>query len=145
MKAFIVFLILVFSYFFIPDISRGLSKFFEYRYAHVISLITGILIFISFNFGQSVSSISKLLERLVSYLTILFLITFFVLWVNAYYWKKVTGAELIIFLGFSTLGFFICILMDRIFTPSIEKVKATVTQKSGTQRDARSDIRYQND
>ena len=141
MKAFIVFLILVFSYFFIPDISRLLSGFFEYRYAHVIYLITGILIFISFNFGQSASSISKLLERLVSYLTILLLITFFVLWANAYYWRKVTGFELIIFLGFSSLGFFICILIDRIFTPSIEKVKATVTQKSGTQRDARSDIR----
>ncbi|MFW1817462.1 type IV secretory system conjugative DNA transfer family protein [Acinetobacter guillouiae] len=70
------------------------------------------------------------------------LIAFFTLWISAYFLEKVTTVELWFFLIFSVVGFFISILFDRIFTPQFEKIRKFCTQKSGTERDLKTDIRH---
>lgn len=138
----LIFIIVCFALFFIvPDVSKALSDFFEHPFARVLPLMVGFFTFITFNLNNQNSNFSKFLTKLSSYLIISFLIIFLVLWGNAYYRGNVNSSELLIFLLLSALGFLFCAVLDRIFVPIVEKIRKFLTQKAGTERDLKTDIR----
>lgn len=138
----LIFIIVCFALFFIvPDVSKALSDFFEHPFARVLPLMGGFFTFITFNLNNQNSNFSKFVTKLSSYLIISFLIIFLVLWGNAYYRGNVNSSELLIFLLLSALGFLFCAVLDRIFVPIVEKVRKFLTQKAGTERDLKTDIR----
>jgi len=124
-----------------PDISEILSGFFEPPFAYVLPLIIGFFTFITFSLNEKKSNFSLFLTKLFSYVTIGLAVIFFILWANAYYVEKVDGSDLLIFLLLMVLGFFIGIGLDRICVPSFERVRKLFTQKAGTERDLKTDIR----
>lgn len=141
MKSLIFIVICFFLFFIVPDIANAISSFFEHPFAHGLSLVIGFCTFITFDLNERKSNFSQLLTKLFSYLTISLLITFFILWANAYYAEKVDTFELLIFLLFSAFGFLVATLLDRIFVPIFEKIRKFLTQTAGTERDLKTDIR----
>lgn len=141
MKSLIVIAICSILFFNLIEISQALSNFFKHSFAHIFSVIIGFFTFITFSFSDQNLNFYKFFTKLFFYLTLGLLIIFFALWVNAYYLEKVRSSELFIFLLFSALGFFIGVVLDRIFVPILEKIRKFCTQKASTQRDLKTDIR----
>lgn len=126
---------------FASDISDFLSTFFINPLRHVLAVVVGIFAFVVLNAKPNETGLKNLGSKLSFYAFFFCLIVFFTLWIPAYFLEKVTTVELWFFLIFSVFGFFISILLDRIFTPLFEKIRKFCTQKSGTERDLRTDIR----
>ena len=126
---------------FASDISDFLSTFFINPLRHVLAVVVGIFAFVVLNAKPNETGLKNLGSKLSFYAFFFCLIVFFTLWIPAYFLEKVTTVELWFFLIFSVFGFFILILLDRIFTPLFEKIRKFCTQKSGTERDLKTDIR----
>jgi hypothetical protein len=126
---------------FASDISDFLSTFFINPLRHVLAVVVGIFAFVVLNAKPNETGLKNLGSKLSFYAFFFCLIVFFTLWIPAYFLEKVTTVELWFFLIFSVFGFFISILLDRIFTPLFEKIRKFCTQKSGTERDLKTDIR----
>ncbi|AZB93980.1 hypothetical protein DKC15_019120 (plasmid) [Acinetobacter pittii] len=71
----------------------------------------------------------------------LFISGFLIFFVNAFFWEKVSSLDFLICVGVLCIGFFTGLLLDRIFTPCIEKIRRLFTKSAGTQRDSKTDIR----
>ena len=131
------FVLVIFS----AEISSFLSIFFAHPLRHLISAFVGMFAFVVLSAKPNEVGYRKAASKLSFYAFFVCLITFSILWISAYFFEKVTTVELWFFLIFSVFGFFISILLDRIFTPLFEKIRKFCTQKSGTERDLKTDIR----
>jgi hypothetical protein len=134
----VVFTLIIFA----SDITAFLSSFFAHKLRHVLAIFVGIFSFVVLSAKPNQIGLKNLGSKFSFYAFFFFLIAFFTLWISAYFLEKVTTVELWFFLSFSVVGFFISILFDRIFTPQFEKIKKFCTQKSGTERDLKTDIRH---
>lgn len=128
--------------FFSAEISSFLSIFFAHPLRHLISALNGMFAFVVLSTKPNEAGYRKLASKFSFYAFFFCVIGFFTLWIPAYFFEKVTTVELWFFLIFSVFGFFISILLDRIFTPQFEKIRKFWTQKSGTERDLKTDIRH---
>jgi len=134
----VVFTLIIFS----SDITAFLSSFFAHKLRHVLAIFVGIFSFVVLSAKPNQIGLKNLGSKFSFYAFFFCLIAFFTLWISAYFLEKVTTVELWFFLSFSVVGFFISILFDRIFTPQFEKIRKFCTQKSGTERDLKTDIRH---
>lgn len=132
------FVLIIFS----AEISSFLSTFFAHPLRHLISAFVGMFAFVVLSVKPNEAGYRKAASKFSFYAFFFCLIAFFTLWISAYFLEKVTTVELWFFLIFSVVGFFISILFDRIFTPQFEKIRKFCTQKSGTERDLKTDIRH---
>lgn len=126
---------------FAADISVFLSTFFAHLLRHIISVFVGMFAFMVLNAKPNETGLKKLGSKVSFYAFFFFILIFFVLWFPAYFLKKVDSNELWLFLTLSSGCFFIFILFDRFFTPIWEKTEKFFTQKAGTERDKKTDIR----
>lgn len=126
---------------FAGDISVFLNTFFAHPFRHVMSVFVGMFAFIVLSAKPNETDLKKLGSKFSFYAFFFFIFIFFVLWFPAYFLKKVDSNELWLFLTFSIGSFFIFILFDRFFTPIWEKIGKFFTQKAGTERDKKTDIR----
>ena len=132
------FVLVIFS----AEISSFLSIFFAHPLRHLISAFVGMFAFVVLSAKPNEVGYRKAASKLSFYAFFLCLIAFSILWISAYFFEKVTTDEFWFFLIFSVVGFFISILLDRIFVPTLEKIRKFCTQKSGTERDLKTDIRH---
>jgi hypothetical protein len=132
------FILIIYS----SDISIFLSNIFVHPLRHVTSILAGVFLFFVLSTKQNETGYRKVVSKFFLYAFFFCLIAFFIFWTSAYFLKKVTIAELWFFLTFCAVGLFISILFDRIFTPQFEKIRKFCTQKSGTERDLKTDIRH---
>lgn len=126
---------------FSSEISVFLSNFFAHKLRHVLAIFLGIFAFVALSAKPNETGFRNVVSKVSYYAFFLCLIAFSTLWISAYFFEKVTTDELWFFLIFSVVGFLISILFDRIFTPQYEKIRKFCTQKSGTERDLKTDIR----
>jgi len=130
------FILIVFS----SEISAFLSAFFLHPLHNVLAIFTGIFAFVALNV-QPKTVLKKLVGKVSFFVFLLGIILFFIFWMTAYFLEKVDRNELWNFFIFSGSGFFAAIAVDRLLIPKIEKLIRISTQKSGTERDKKSDIR----
>lgn len=131
------FVLIIFS----AEISSFLSIFFAHPLRHLISALVGMFAFVVLSAKPNEAGYRKAASQFSFYAFFLCLITFFILWMVAYFFGKVSKNELWLFLSFGVAGFFISILFDRFFTPRCEKIGNFFTQGAGTKRDQKTDIR----
>ena len=127
---------------FSSEISVFLSNFFAHKLRHILAIFLGIFAFVVLSAKPNETGFRNVVSKVSYYAFFLCLIAFSILWISAYFFEKVTTDELWFFLIFSVFGFFISILLDRIFTPLFEKIRKFCTKKSGTERDLKTDIRH---
>lgn len=141
MKLTLILVLIAVLFFIFEDISKALSLIFEYKYIHVIPFMIGISAFIALKLSNLKSIIFKWLEQVFSYVMLCLLVVFLIFFVNAFFWEKVSSLDFLICVGVLCIGFFTGLLLDRIFTPCIEKIRRLFTKSAGTQRDSKTDIR----
>lgn len=122
--------------FYSPEISKFLDLFFNHPLRHAVSVLIGMIFFIGCS-SRSNSFVSKL----SFYAFVLGVLGFLVIWASAYFFDKTNMEELKFLLIFGLGGFIGLLLLDRIFSPLSEKLRKAVTQKAGTQREVKTDIR----
>lgn len=126
---------------FSSDISDFLSTFFAHSLRHLISVLVGMFAFVVLSAKPNETGFKRFSSLVCFYAFFFFALIFFILWGTAYFLKKVDSNELWFFLTFSVSTFCTFILFDRFFTPIWEKTRRFFTQKAGTERDKKSDIR----
>ena len=141
MKLTLILFLIAVLFFIFEDISKALSLIFEYKYIHVIPFMIGISAFIALKLSNLKSIIFKWLEQVFLYVMLCLLVVFLIFFVNAFFWEKVSSLDFLICVGVLCIGFFTGLLLDRIFTPCIEKIRRLFTKSAGTQRDSKTDIR----
>lgn len=126
---------------FSSEISVFLSNFFIHPFSHLISALVGVFAFAVLSAKPNETGFRNVVSKVSYFAFFVFVIMFFSFWVLAYYFEKVGSKELWLFLFFSVCGFLISILLDRIFVPTLEKIRKFFTQGAGTERDQKTDIR----
>lgn len=126
---------------FAADISIFLSNFFAYSLRHMLSMFVGVFAFLVLSAKKNETGFRNMVSKVSYFSFFVYVIIFFSFWLLAYFFEKVTTDELWFFLIFSVVGFLISILLDRIFVPTLEKIRKFFTQDAGTERDKKTDIR----
>ena len=126
---------------FATDISVFLSTFFSHPLRHVLAVLVGIFAFVVLSAKPNETGFKRLFSLLSFYAFFLCSVVFFILWLVAYWLEKVGKNELWLFLSFGAASFFISIVFDRFFIPKLEKMRKSLTQGAGTERDKKTDIR----